>query len=270
MRIATRDSVAVPRDPPAKSAGADRRKRLAKRDHWVQQIDPGCQFHLLFDLIPGVYFFAKNRQGEFMFLGRNNRERCHLKDDAAVIGLNDFDVNPPDLARSYVLDDARIYATGEPLLNRVELWFDHLGIPDWFVVNKLPIWSRTGEVIGVMGFSQSYDGRAQLLQPFHSISKAVQYLRINYQQEVRIGRLAVISGLSTRQLQRKFKAAFGLSPRQFLIRTRLLAGCRMLSETQLGVGEIAYACGFGDQSAFARHFRRHIGMTPSQYRARRA
>jgi hypothetical protein len=36
--------------------------------------------------------------------------RCHLKDDAAVIGMNDFDVNPPDLARSYVLDDARIYS----------------------------------------------------------------------------------------------------------------------------------------------------------------
>ena len=143
-----------------------------------------------------------------MFLGRNNRERCHLKDDAAVIGLNDFDVNPPDLARSYVLDDARIYATGEPLLNRVELWFDHLGIPDWFVVNKLPIWSRTGEIIGVMGFSQSYDSRAQLLQPFHSISKAVQYLRINYQQQVTISRLAAVSGLSTRQLQRKFKPAF--------------------------------------------------------------
>jgi AraC-like DNA-binding protein len=121
-----------------------------------------------------------------------------------------------------------------------------------------------------MGFSQSYDGRAQLLQPFHSISRAVQYLGINYQQEVTIGRLAVVSGLSTRQLQRKFKAAFGLSPQQFLIRTRLLAGCRMLSETQQAVGEIAYACGFGDQSAFARHFGRYIGMTPSQYRTRRA
>ena len=134
MRIATPTPVAVPRDLPVKSVRADRKERLAKRDRWLREIDPGCQFHLLLDLVPGVYFFAKNRQGEFMFLGRNNRERCHLKDDAAVIGLTDFDVNPPDLARSYVLDDTRIYATGEPLLDRVELWFDHLGIPDWFVV----------------------------------------------------------------------------------------------------------------------------------------
>jgi AraC-like DNA-binding protein len=121
-----------------------------------------------------------------------------------------------------------------------------------------------------MGFSQSYDGRAQLLQPFHSISKAVQYLRTNYQRRVTLSRLALVSGLSPRQLQRKLKAAFGLGPQQFLIRARLLAGCRMLSETQQGVGEIAYACGFGDQSAFAYHFRRHIGMTPTQYGVRKA
>ena len=269
MRIATTTfAPAVSPDSPGKSARANRKERVAKRDAWLREIDPGCQFHLLFDLIPGVYFFAKDRQGEFMFLGRNNRERCHLKDDAAVIGLNDFDVNPPDVARSYVLDDARIYATGEPLLNRVELLFDHLGIPGWFVVNKLPIWSRSGEIIGIMGFSQSYDGRAQMLQPFHSISKAVQYIRANYQQAVTLGRLAVVAGLSTRQLQRKFKTVFGFSPHQFLVRTRLLAGCRLLSETQKGVGEIAYVCGFGDQSAFAHHFRQNIGMTPSQYRAR--
>jgi hypothetical protein len=80
-----------------------------------------------------------------MFLSRNNRDRCGFADDAAFIGLNDFDVNPEELARSYVLDDARIFATGEPLFNRVELWFDQLGIPDWFVVNKMPIWSRDGE-----------------------------------------------------------------------------------------------------------------------------
>jgi len=248
--------------------GAQPRARLAKRDAWMRSIDPEHLFHRLFDVIPGVYFFAKNREGEFMFLSRNNRERCHLQDEVALIGLNDYDVNPADLARSYVLDDASIYATGKPLLNRVELWFDQLGIPDWFVVNKMPIWSRTGEIIGIMGFSQNYEGRAQLLPPFKNLSKALDYLRNNYQEEIMVTKLAAVAGLSPRQLQRKFKATFGLSPQQFLIRTRLLAGCRRLSRTEQGIGEIAFACGFGDQGTFARQFRRHIGMTPTQYRAR--
>ncbi len=245
-----------------------RQALLKKRDAWLGDIDPAHLFHRLFDVIPGVYFFAKNRRGELMFLSQNNREICHLDDEAAVIGLTDFDLNPADMARSYVQDDARIYATGEPLLNRVELWFDRLGMPDWFVVNKMPIRSRSGKIIGVMGFSQSYEGRAQLLQPFHSIAKAVNHLRQHYAQNVSIDELARLSGLSERQLQRKFKDAFGVGPQQFLIKTRLLAACNALRETQRGMADIAYDCGFSDQSALARDFRRHMGMTPSQFRAR--
>jgi AraC-like DNA-binding protein len=240
---------------------------LAKRDAWLHEIDPAHLFHRLFEVIPGVYFFAKNRCGELMFLSRNNRDLSHLADEAAVIGLTDFDLNPADMARAYTRDDARIYATGKPLLNRVELWFDRLGMPDWFVVNKMPIRSRSGKIIGVMGFSQSYEGRAKMLQPFHNISKAVGYLRQNYHQDVSIPALARLAGMSARQLQRKFKAAFGVGPQQFLIKTRLLAACRALRETERGIAEIAYACGFGDQSALARQFRRYVGVTPGGFRS---
>jgi len=241
---------------------------LAKRDAWLREIDPDHLFHRLFDAIPGVYFFAKNRRGEMMFLSRGNREICHLRDDTAVIGLTDFDLNPADVARTYVRDDARILATGQPLLNHVELWFDHLGMPDWSVVNKMPIRSRQGEIIGVMGISQNYEGRSKMLQPFDTIARVVSHLRDHYREDVTIVEMARLSGLSPRQLQRRFKAAFGVGPQQFLIKTRLLAACRALRETQRGVSEITYECGFTDQSAFARHFRRHLGMTPTEFRNR--
>jgi AraC-like DNA-binding protein len=268
MRKTTSRVSVIVRPQAVKLAPAKRKALLAKRDAWLREIDPAHLFHRLFDVIPGVYFFAKDRQGELMFLSRSHRDLRHLTDEAAVIGLTDFDLNPADMARSYVRDDARIYATGKPLLNRVELWFGRLGMPDWFVVNKMPIRSRSGKIIGIMVFSQSYEGRAKLLQPFHSISKAVSHLRQNYQQDITIADLARLAGLSARQLQRKFKAAVGVGPQQFLIKTRLLAGCRALRETQLGIAEIAYACGFSDQSAFARHFRRYAGLTPTDFRSR--
>lgn len=250
--------------PPLTSA---RRKTLqAKRDTWLSDIDPACLFHRLFDVIPGIFFFAKNRQGEIMFLNQSNLDLYHITDETAVIGMTDFDLNPPDMAQSYVQDDARIYATGKPLLNRVELWFDRFGMPDWFVVNKMLIRSRTGKVIGIMGFSQSYEGRTKLLQPFHDISKAVSYLRQNYHEDISIQELARHAGLSPRQLERKFRSAFGVTPQQFLIKTRLLAACRTLRETNRSLTEIALDCGFNDQSALTHHFRKNIGMTPGQFR----
>jgi AraC-like DNA-binding protein len=251
-----------------KVTATHREARLAKREMWLRDIDPDSLFHRLFDVIPGVYFFAKNREGELMFLSRSNRELRHLADDAAVIGLTDFDLNPVNMARSFVEDDARIRATGKPMLNRVELWFDPLGMPDWFVVNKMPIRSRSGAIIGVMGFSQSYEGRAKLLEPSEGLTKAVNHIREKYGQGISLVALARLAGLSPRQLERRFKAAFGVGPRHFLIKTRLLAGCRLLRGTQQGMAEIAYACGFSDQSAFARDFRRHVGMTPSEFRCR--
>jgi AraC-like DNA-binding protein len=257
-----------PRQTASRAHPVPRATRLARRDAWLREIDPDHLFHRLFDAIPGVYFFAKNRRGELMFLSRGNREIRHIKDDASVIGLTDFDLNPADVARSYVRDDAQILATGQPLLNHVELWFDQLGMPDWFVVNKMPIRSRRGELIGVMGISQNYDGRAKMLQPFHGIAKAVSHLREHHREDVTIAGLARLCGLSPRQLQRKFKATFGVGPQQFLIKTRLLAACRALRETRRGISEIAYECGFADQSAFARHFRHHLGMTPTRFRGR--
>lgn len=263
--------VSIPVGKPLTRLTPARRKALlSKREAWLRDIDPTNLFHRLFDMIPGVYFFAKNHKGEVMFASQGLLDLYHIADEAAIIGLTDFDLNPSDMARSYVQDDARIYASGKPLLNRVELWFDRFGMPDWSVVNKMLIRSRAGKVIGIMGFSQTYEDRAKLLQPFQGISKAVSHLRRNYQDNISIKEMARLSGLSPRQLERKFRSAFGVSPQQFLIKTRLLAACRALRETVKSLAEIAFNSGFSDQSAFARHFRRHIGMTPGQFRRKEA
>jgi len=270
MRKATSFVPIVWRKPPPRLTFARRKALLEKRDSWLRSIDPAYLFHRLFDLLPGTYFFAKNRRGEMMFTGQANRELYHIPEEAGMIGLTDFDLNPLDMAQAYVRDDERIYATGKALLNHVELSFDRQGMPDWFVVNKLPIRARTGEIIGIMGFLQTYEGRVKLLQPFQGISKAVSHLRQNYEQDLSISELARVAGLSERQLQRKFKASFGIGPQQFLIKTRLSVACRDLVETDRGLAQIAFACGFTDQSAFTRHFRRHLGLTPSEFRRKRA
>jgi AraC-like DNA-binding protein len=117
-----------------------------------------------------------------------------------------------------------------------------------------------------MGVLQSYDDRARSLPPLHGLSKAITYVRERYPEEIRMEDLARLAGLSQRQLQRKFRGLFGVSPHEFILKTRLLAACHRLRETDQSLAEISDECGFPDQSAFSRHFRAHIGMTPRQYR----
>lgn len=140
-------------------------------------------------------------------------------------------------------------------------------MPEWFLVNKLPIRARSGEIIGIMGFSQSYEGRAKLLSPLGGIAQAVGFLRENYQQEITLAQLARVAGLSPRQLQRKFSAVFGIRPHEFLIKTRVLAACHHLRETNDSLADVAVACGFCDQSAITHHFHQQVGVTPTRFRS---
>lgn len=251
---------------PPKTDRGTTAQRLRKREDWLGEIAPTSLFHALFDSLPGLHFFAKNRAGELMFLSRSIRERYGIGQDADVIGLTDFDINPGGMAQSYVEDDARIYATGEPILGRVELWWDMRGIPDWYAVTKLPIHSRDGEIIGVMGVSQPYEDRAKLAEPWSEIAAAVRHVREKYRSSVDVSTLARLTRLSVRQLQRKFQTVLGVTPQEFLIKTRVLAASRALRESDAPLAEIAAECGFYDQSSFTEQFRRHVGQTPRQFR----
>ncbi len=84
--------------------------------------------------------------------------------------------------------------------------------------------------------------------------------------------LAAELGISKRYLQ-QLLAGSGTSFVQELTATRLDRASDMLSDPRasgLGVGEIAYRCGFLDPGYFARAFRKRFGRTPSEWRGRRA
>lgn len=201
-----------------------------------------------------------------MFASRSIRELYGLRGEADVIGLTDFDLNPEGMAAGYVSDDERIYATGRPIAGHVELWWDPQGMPDWYVVTKLPVWSRRGRIIGVMGVSQHYEGRARLSAPWREIASGVRHIRDRFRGPLRIGELARLARLSRRQLERKFRAVLGVTPQEFLMKTRVLSACRALRETTASLAQIATDSGFYDQSSFTEHFRRRIGQTPGAYR----
>lgn len=91
-------------------------------------------FHRLFDHLPGVHFFAKNRDGHLMFASRGLLRRYGMSDDSEFIGRTDFDINPETMAQAYVADDRPILAGKVAIIERIELWWDSQGMPDWFLL----------------------------------------------------------------------------------------------------------------------------------------
>ncbi len=78
--------------------------------------------------------------------------------------------------------------------------------------------------------------------------------------------IASSQGLTPVQLTRRFNAAFGITPIDFLTKLRLERACRLLSDTRETLEQIASQCGYESGFYLSRLFRNRKGMSPSEYR----
>tara|TARA_R110002096_G_scaffold159011_2_gene324569 strand:+ start:846 stop:1625 length:780 start_codon:yes stop_codon:yes gene_type:complete len=233
---------------------------------FFDQIAPESHFGTVFDFLPGISFFAKNRDFQLVAANRAFWERLGCKSEADLIGKTDFELFPARLAENFRRDDESVLKTGEPRLNIVELFFNRQGLPDWYFTSKLPIRGKSGEVIGVMGTVQSYARRRAAITENAQLDRAVEYLRSHFRESVAIPDLARLAAMSVRQFNRRFQELFGMNPRLFLVKTRIQAACEELRTSDAQISEIAVELGFYDQSTFTQHFRKHMGVTPLAYR----
>ena len=104
--------------------------------------------------------------------------------------------------------------------------------------------------------------------PKWRIRRAQDFIRENLTDGISLKQIAEAAGdVSPYHFARLFKQATGFSPYQFLIECRVLTAQQLLrSKRELSLGEIAFRCGFADQSAFTRCFRQRTGLTPKRYR----
>lgn len=78
--------------------------------------------------------------------------------------------------------------------------------------------------------------------------------------------LATHLGMSVSQLNRKLTALSGHTSLNYIMNLRIDRAKKKLASENGSVGQIAEACGFYDATYFSRLFKKHTGVTPSQYR----
>lgn len=71
---------------------------------------------------------------------------------------------------------------------------------------------------------------------------------------------------SRRNLARRFKATIGVTPIEYLQKTRIEAAKGLLERTDNSVQEVMFQTGYNDQKSFRQLFRKNTGMTPTEYR----
>ena len=93
------------------------------------------------------------------------------------------------------------------------------------------------------------------------------------ERTVATGGVETVAGwcsLSRPHFSRRLRALTGLWPQTMILGSRIEAAKHLLERDGGSLSEVAYSCGFADQSHLTRAFRRATGLTPGQYRMRRA
>ena len=98
------------------------------------------------------------------------------------------------------------------------------------------------------------------------ILQAKIWLQDNFPRKVSIPQLAAQFGMSVRTFNRRFKAALGRTPVDYLQQLRLGSARDLLQQTNLSLQEICALCGYQEVSYFTRLFREHFQTTPGKYR----
>jgi AraC-like DNA-binding protein len=83
-----------------------------------------------------------------------------------------------------------------------------------------------------------------------------------------VKRLAQGVAMSPSRFAARFSAALGDSPMAYVTKWRMNVAGRLLDETRQGIGEIAADVGYENVPAFARGFKRHLGVSPGAWRTR--
>lgn len=101
----------------------------------------------------------------------------------------------------------------------------------------------------------------------NKLDSVLSYIEKNYAQPISEQEVAKECGMSAFEFSRAFRAAHGVTFRDFLSECRLVQSKRLLGIAQVAVSDVAAMAGFNDPSYFARLFRKRTGISPSAYRA---
>ncbi len=118
-----------------------------------------------------------------------------------------------------------------------------------------------GQLFDRNSFRSDLSGYNRRIQP------ALDYISRHYAEAGAsdVEHLASLCGFSAAYLRRLMVSAFGMSTVDYVKRFRIDKACSLLHSGFYSVTEVSMLCGFNSPSYFSKEFKRHVGISPSDY-----
>ena len=120
--------------------------------------------------------------------------------------------------------------------------------------------------------AQTYGGMRPVSRPVQGglapwqVRRAKEILSAKLDGDVPLKEVARECGLSVSHFSRAFRRSMGMPPHNWLLRRRIEVAKGKLRDSRMPLSDVAFACGFADQSHLTRVFTRMVGISPGVWR----
>lgn len=121
--------------------------------------------NLLRTIIDGIpdAIFAKDTQGLFILNNVYHLQTLGATTQEQTLGKTLFEFHPPDLAEKYHADDQYVLTTGQPIIEKEQLYFHHQSNQyRWHLITKVPLRDAQGNIIGLVGIGRDITERKKM------------------------------------------------------------------------------------------------------------
>jgi PAS domain S-box-containing protein len=220
----------------------------------------------VFDSLPDVLFYLKDRQGRYLWANATLLLRSGLKERAEVIGKTADQIFPAS-GPSTMAQDLSVIQSERPLRDQLRLYRAPRGERYWCLSSKFPLLDRAGRVAGLAGLSRDLPRPNERHRKYHRLASFLHDIDAAPAQGLSIAAAAERAAISVDTLTRLVFDVFHLTPKQLVLKKRIDRACHMLEESEDSITCVALSCGYADHSAFSRQFKAATHTTPVQYRA---
>ena len=148
-------------------------------------------------------------------------------------------------------------------------WIDKLASEEqgfYAVMNFLRILYELSLYDDARVLSSSSFAKIETFSDSRRVQKVQKYIGEHYQEEITLGFLADMVGMTPVSFSRFFRLRTGKTLSDYIIDIRLGFATRLLVDSTHTVAEICYSCGFNNLSNFNRMFKRKKGCSPKEFR----
>ena len=124
----------------------------------------------LIDNLPGT-IYVKDAEARKIIANKADVATIGAKSESEVIGKTDLELFPNEIGLRCYENDMELLRTGEAIINKEEVFYDHTGEQHWLSTSKVPIYDEFGKISRILGIGHNITERKRSEEALNKLNK---------------------------------------------------------------------------------------------------